>query len=363
MAPLKLKLSTVAVFSLVLSWGLVGCANTSASGSDQTAAAEAQIATAEAQQPTLQTYVTPAQTLQLQSQKIKGVEVKYFAPTFDEFLAKSSDLSRYINNIGLCLLDEQGQMIFGVHEDQDFAIMSTYKFAVGYALAKYATVHQLSLDQSLQLDSNTLSRHEQNYSPLRDKLLQSAEGQSTYNTRFEVSLGTLLDYAVKSSDSMASDLLAEFMGGWDSVNQLLGTDFMHYELEFTVNPELSYQNHQTPMEATQLMRAFALDNSIDPAFKQKILNAMHFTPTGTNRIQAGVKAALGDGVADVYNKTGTGYYINGKRVAVNDLAMIEMDGKTYYLAVFYKDVAQAKNYEGVEKHMQKVVAKIFAYLK
>lgn len=366
MPQLRYGLAAISFLSCALACGVVGCTHSNQASvetqevSTDSFASNSQVLTAP---------VYPEQSLSLQKESIKGIPVYFYSHSFSSELVKIPVFAKYAQNIGVCLLNEQGQMLFGINAGQDFAIMSTYKFAVSYALAKYATAYSLSLEQTLKIDANTLTLHEANYSPLREQLLSSldkndAEGGVPFGASFEVSLATLIDFAVGQSDSMASDLLAEFMGGWDVVNQMLGTDFKHYELELAQSPELSYDNYQSPLGAVRLLRAFAEDNLIDPVFKQQILSAMLFAPTGSKRIQAGVKEVFADSAQlQVFDKTGTGAFLKGKRIAVNDLAMIKVDGKTFYLSVFYKDIPDAKNYEGIEEHMQQLVAVLFNGLK
>lgn len=274
---------------------------------------------------------------------------------------KLSLLEEDFTNVGVALLSDHGEMLLSINALQDFPIMSVYKLPIAYAFAKYATEHHISLEQQLTITPKVLQQQEKNYSPLRTEMLQNADYKAGRNQ--QVTFKTLIEYAVAQSDSMASDLLVDYIGGFEFINQFLGTDFKYLELTLGERPELSYGNTLTPKKAVDILLSLEHDKDIAPAYKKVIFDAMLFSPTGQSRILAGVRSVIKDAEFQVFDKTGTGAYLNSKRIAVNDMAIIKYQGQSFYLAVFYKDIEQAQDYAPVEKRMQKLTAAIMQSIK
>lgn len=270
-------------------------------------------------------------------------------------------LEEDFSNVGVALLSSHGEMLLSINALQDFPIMSVYKLPIAYAFANYATEHNISLDDKLTITPQTLQQQEKNYSPLRTEMLKGDAYKAGRDQK--VSFKTLIEYAVAQSDSMASDLLVEYMGGFEFINQFLGTNFKYLELELGEKPELSYDNTLTPRKAVEVLLSLEQDKELAPTYKKVIFDALLFSPTGQNRILAGVRSVIKDADFQVFDKTGTGAYLNSKRIAVNDMAIIKYQGQSYYLAMFYKDIEQAKDYAPVEKRMQKLTAAIMQSIK
>lgn len=286
-----------------------------------------------------------------------------------EYLSQRIDLARLValkedfKFVGITLMDEQGQLLFNVNGDLKYPIMSVYKMPIAFAFGVYATEHNISLDDTLHISMQTLLDHKDNYSPLRSTLLAEQESkhnnlQSQQDKGFDISFKLLIEYAVAESDSMASDLLVKTMGGFTKVNEILGTNFKYYELELAHAPQLSYDNYLSTEDAVAILRTFEQSSKLSVAYKDCIFSAMLFAPTGVKRIQAGVKEVVHSQDLQIFDKTGTGVFLDGKRIAVNDMAIIKYQGRTFYLAVFFKDVPDAKDYAGVEQQMQRLVSAI-----
>lgn len=277
-----------------------------------------------------------------------------------ETLSLFSLCSDNVGTVGISLKDSSGKELLTVGGSELYPLMSVYKFHIAYAAALAAAQRGFSLNDITLIDEEKAAAYESIYSPLRDRLFEEKT-----EFPYEASFAELIHYAVALSDNLAGDLLAERAGGFAYINHELGTSFKYYEAEMAADPERSFDNAMTPQSVSESLRMFMQDNKADPAFKQEILKAMRFAPTGKTRIQSGVMQALSDVALplEIFDKTGTGAVLNGRRIAVNDAAVIRVGQKEFYLTVLIKQGPATEGYAEAEAKIRMIGERIFSALK
>lgn len=89
-----------------------------------------------------------------------------------------------------------------------FPLLSVFKYHVGLAVLDKMDKGHIALDSLIEVKSSQLKSN--TYSPLRDKFPDQD---------ITISLGELLKYSISQSDNNACDILIEYAGGIDQVNE------------------------------------------------------------------------------------------------------------------------------------------------
>ncbi len=205
----------------------------------------------------------------------------------------------------------------------------------------------------------------------------------THPQRVNICLGDLIYYAVRESDNNACDILINYyLGGIDKLEQfwhdkgVTGLKFKYTEAQMAQDPKRCYDNSATPYELAQSYAVYLNDTELPVQLHRFLDDTMLFPPTGTDRIQCGVQRTIAE-LADskeqeqalfktlrIFDKTGTGGLNEaGKRIAVNDLAYINYEGKPYVLAVLVKNIpgtAQSSSEDGA-RALRKSARVAFTY--
>ena len=191
-----------------------------------------------------------------------------------------------------------------------------------------------------------------------------------YPQTINICLGDLLYYAVRESDNNACDLLINYyLGGMDKLEQfwhdkgVTGLSLKYTESQMAEDPARCYANSATPYDLALSYAVYLNDTKLPEVLRSFLDETMLFPPTGQNRIQRAVTHSLRELAASsskpeselfaslrIFDKTGTdGLNAQGQRIAVNDLAYINFEGKPYILAVLAKDIsgtAQSSSNDG-----------------
>lgn len=221
-----------------------------------------------------------------------------------------------------------GRVIAVVHDREHYPLMSVMKFYQGLWVAEKLANEGRSVDTLLDIAPEDL--HPNTYSPLRD---------ARPGGNYRLSVGELLDYAIRQSDNNASDILFRFSDGpaaTDCYLRALGCRHFavkHTEDEMHRNGTLWAENWTRPSEAASLMDALFHAPRFDGPTFDYLRTSLTNCRTGLGRIAAPL-LPLG---AVVAHKTGTGDAVDGWQQGINDVAHVTLpDGRCYALAVFIR---------------------------
>ena len=234
--------------------------------------------------------------------------------------------------IGIAVIID-GKDTVTVNNDIQYPLMSVFKFHQAVALADYMDKKRLPLGTLLSIKKSDLKPN--TYSPLRDQFPQGG---------FEMSIADLLKYTLQQSDNNACDILFQYQGGVDAVNQYIHslgvTDcaIVCTENEMHQDESLCYQNWTTPLAAARLLEIFRKEALFPQEYKDFIYQTMTECQTGQDRLVA----PLLDKKVTIGHKTGTGDRNDKEQqVACNDIGFVLLpDGHAYSIAVFVKDSAE-----------------------
>lgn len=241
-------------------------------------------------------------------------------------------LHERIHEIGLGVSAEIGVafgcddcLLANYFEAEHFPLLSVVKFHQALAVCSELKKSGGTLDDSICVKRRDLRKG--TWSPMREK----------YPKGGKFAIRELLWYSLVQSDNNACDILFnnvvsvrkthEFVDSlvpkWCQIavdEKTMGQDMMR-----------CYDNWTEPLSAFCLMKWF--HRMKDEPLYGDVWQMMAECETGRNRIPR----YLGDDVV-VVHKTGTGPVVDGKIIAVNDVACILLpDGQCLFLAVFMRD--------------------------
>ena len=123
-------------------------------------------------------------------------------------------LRKYISHqsarIGVAVISEDGCVI-GVNQHESFPMLSVMKFPLALTVLETVKEKHHSLLDTIPVCKSQL--HTDTYSPM---LLKYTASKDHY-----ISIYELLDYALKSSDNNACDILMDYIGGASVVNKYI----------------------------------------------------------------------------------------------------------------------------------------------
>lgn len=231
--------------------------------------------------------------------------------------------------IGIAVILD-GKDTVTVNNNARYPLMSVFKFHQALALADYMSQRNTPLDTRLHITASDLKPD--TYSPLRDKYPQGG---------IDMSVADLLKYTLQQSDNNACDILFDYQGGPQAVNQYirsLGIDscsiaFNENDMHEDINR--SYLNWSSPLAAARLLEVFLHRSLFEKTYKDFIYQTMVECKTGTDRLPAPL---LGKDIL-IGHKTGTGDRNSKEQlIAINDIGFVVLpNGHTYSIAVFVKD--------------------------
>ena len=170
--------------------------------------------------------------------------------------------------IGIAVIID-GKDTVTVNNDIHYPLMSVFKFHQALALADYMGKQQQSLNFELTIKKEDLKPD--TYSPLRDSFPQGG---------FNIDIADLLKYTLQQSDNNACDILFQYQGGVDAVNQYIHslgvTDcaIVCTENEMHQDESLCYQNWTTPLAAARLLEIFRKEALFPQEYKDFIYQTM-----------------------------------------------------------------------------------------
>lgn len=209
---------------------------------------------------------------------------------------------RFDVRLGVFAVDTGSERTVTHRAEERFAYASTYK-----ALAAAAVLNRTS-GPKLDMPVNYTAEDLVPYSPVTEERL---------GTR--LTLGEAAEAAVRRSDNTAGNLLFEALGGpagFDNDLAALGDDVTQADrTEPTLNDTApgDLRDTSTPRALATTLRAYAVDDALNPDDRSLLLHWMTGNPTGDTLIRAGVPRDW-----TVADKSGAAGY--GTR---NDIAVVQ----------------------------------------
>ena len=230
--------------------------------------------------------------------------------------------------VGVAVLTPQGKLII-VNDTVSYPLMSVFKFHIALAVLDKMNRQNTPLDTLLFIPKHQLRPN--TYSPLRE---------AKFGQDFNISMAELLEYSVSHSDNNACDILIEYAGGADVINQYIkglgiaNTTIAVTEEEMGREQGNARMNHAFPSAVAQLMKLFVEQPLFDEVYKEFLIQTMIKTSTGKDKLKALLPAE-----AVVGHKTGSSNRTDaGIKIADNDAGFVRLpDGQIYYIVVFVKD--------------------------
>jgi beta-lactamase class A PER len=251
--------------------------------------------------------------------------------------------------VGLAVSELGTNSRWQLNPQQQFPLMSVFKFPQALLVLKLVDEGKLKLDQQVSIDRRQLML--KTWSPmLKDHLAQ----------QFSLSILELLRYSVSLSDNNACDILFNLIGGPAALQQYfveLGiTDVQIRINEFGLNQKFSaqYENWIKPTAALELLEKFYAAELLSSHSQQLLWDLMLETPTGQKRLKAGIGSD-----ALLAHKTGTSSQdTDGLLAGINDIGIVQLpDGRAYAIAVFVKD--SYESFDDTEKLIAEISHKVY----
>jgi beta-lactamase class A len=248
--------------------------------------------------------------------------------------------------VGLAVIGPEAEDTFFHNADSAFIMMSVVKFPQAVGIMHQVSNKLLRLDTMVVFDSVSLKK--ETWSPLRD---EHPYGDAS------MTLGNCFNYSVAKSDNIVCDRLYDYF----SIPDL--NKFLHSQHYNKINIGSTYKNMNTdsliannssPRDMAMLLKDFYEGKLCGNEQKDYLLNIMRKTETGPKRLKG-----LLPGVT-IAHKTGTYFEKDSFIDAINDVGIVELPNKHYYIAVFVnRSLEGQENTEAIIAQLNKMVADYF----
>lgn len=249
-------------------------------------------------------------------------------------------------DIGLAVIGPEKDDTFFYNADRLFTMMSVIKFPQAVGLLHLASNGKLNLDSIVYFDSSTLNRP--TWSPLAE---EHPEGD------FRLSIADCFKYSVAKSDNIVCDQLYDFMSIPALQKFYNENGFSHLNFKFKyrdMNPDSIAGNNSSPRDMARLLKDFNTDRLCNNQHKNYLLTIMRNTETGPKRLKG-----MLPGIS-IAHKTGTYFEEDSFINALNDVGIVELKDKTYYIAVFVNNSLEGQeNTEAIIAQLNKMVYDYF----
>ena len=228
--------------------------------------------------------------------------------------------------VGVSVLNLEDRDTVNYNGNSRLVMQSVMKLPIAMAVLHLVDIGKVSLTQTIHIKKKDLPK---TYSPLRDKYPDG---------NVDISIGDLLGYMVSQSDNDACDILINFLGGPDQVEDYLtmtlklkGINIEATEADMGKDWNVQYTNWCKPKAMINLIDAFYTGKALMPASRDFLYKIMTETTTSPGRI----KGLLPAGTV-VAHKTGSSdTNAAGVTAGTNDVGIITLpNGKHVAIAVF-----------------------------
>ncbi len=257
-------------------------------------------------------------------------------------LQKVIDTSGGTLGIGIMGLNFNESLI--INRNTHFPMQSVYKLPLAIAVLDKVDKGMLSLGQLVHIPKGSLDPN--TWGPLL---------RDFPNRDFDITLASLLRYAVSISDNNACDILFRLAGGTAVVNKYIhgigvkDIAIAATEAEMKKAWAVQYTNWCEPAAILQLLRILYEGRLLSKASNDLLLKLMTESENSPNRLKGLLPANT-----PVAHKTGTSN-TNGKGItaATNDVGIITLpDGRQYAIVVCFS------NYTGGVSRGERIIAEI-----
>ncbi len=239
-------------------------------------------------------------------------------------------------DIGISIIGPDKNDQLGIHADQLYPMLSTFKFPIALTVLHQIEQGRLTLKQELLIRPEDLL--DNTWSPFREKYPAG-------NVR--ISLEEALTWMMCYSDNNITDLLLRLIGGTAPVQQFVGSaqligskDFMirNDENDMHQNWDAQFVNKISPGKATQLLEQFYQGKILNPVHTQWLYEAMLNNKTGLKRLKGKLPPEV-----KVAHRSGTSFTNKaGMTGAINSYGIIELPGnRKIVIAVFVHDTYES----------------------
>jgi len=280
---------------------------------------------------------------------IAAILLPYYAHGAESDVAFRDKIMKAISTldgkVGIAVIGLDFKAEFSIKSTEHFPMQSVYKFPLALAvLDKIEKGAGPSYAMNIHIPRQNLDAN--TWSPM---LKDYPEGD------INMTLGTLLMYAISKSDNNACDVLFALFGGTaytDKYIHGLGVKNIAIkatEAEMKKSWEVQYTNSSTPADMAQLLKLYYDNKVLTGAGKDSLMKWMEKSENSPKRIKG-----LLPGDAIVAHKTGTSNTNDhGVTAATNDIGIITLpNGRHLALVVFVSD------YKGGVAKGESVIAEI-----
>ncbi|WP_256837738.1 class A beta-lactamase [Sphingopyxis sp. KK2] len=218
--------------------------------------------------------------------------------------------------LGIAVVKDDGQLLFGSNANDRFAMCSTFKLLLAGQVLRGATDGGPSLRTPLPLTKADIVPH----SPYSEANLALGE----------LRLGLAAEQIVTVSDNAAANLILKATGGPEAFTRRMRdmgdavTRLDRYEIELNENAVGDPRDTTTPQAMAKSAARLVYGDHLDPSYRKSLREWMVASKTGLARIRAGLPAGWLSG--DKTGSCGNAY---------NDVAFVEApDGGKYVIAVY-----------------------------
>jgi beta-lactamase class A len=244
--------------------------------------------------------------------------------------------------LGVCFLDTATGEASGRRMEEHFAMCSTFKLALVAACLREADRGRLDLAQVLAYSEADLLP----WAPVTRKNL--ADGG--------MSIGALAQAAQERSDGVAANLLIKRLGGPAAVTakfREMGdpvTRLDRYEPDLGLVLSADLRDTTSPLAMAQLVGRITTGDLLQSSSRERLLQWMQNTDTGSYRLRAGLPAEWRSG-----DKTGTGR-TEGTTNKCNDVAITFPPGRPPIIIAAYFDSGEYT--AQIERRHEAVLAEV-----
>jgi beta-lactamase class A len=244
--------------------------------------------------------------------------------------------------LGVCFLDTATGEASGRRMEEHFAMCSTFKLALVAACLREADRGRLDLAQVLAYSEADLLP----WAPVTRKNV--ADGG--------MSIGALAQAAQERSDGVAANLLIKRLGGPAAVTakfREMGdpvTRLDRYEPDLGLVLSADLRDTTSPLAMAQLVGRITTGDLLQSSSRERLLQWMQNTDTGSYRLRAGLPAEWRSG-----DKTGTGR-TEGTTNKCNDVAITFPPGRPPIIIAAYFDSGEYT--AQIERRHEAVLAEV-----
>ena len=237
------------------------------------------------------------------------------------------DSSKAVVGIGIIGLDFRDSL--AINGNKHFPMQSVFKFPLAMVILNKVDKGMLSLSQVIHISQGSLDTN--TWSPMLKDFPKR---------NIDMTLSTLLAYAVSKSDNNACDILFRFAGGTTSVNKYIhslgleGIAISATEAQMKKAWEVQYTNWCQPATMLRLLRIFYEGKILSKTSNDLLMKLMTESENSPNRLKGLLPAT-----AIVAHKTGTSNTNKkGLTAATNDIGIVTLpNGRHYAIVVYVSD--------------------------